>query len=180
MSAAPDSTAWMTIASAASVVISFIATWAALRSASTARDAVAQAAQNQRSNALREASRLLSRVTEGVQRIHELSDQLALALTSQLASAGRNVTAAKPLLDRIEDKRSRATAMAEDATQLGDPAMSAWTEEKLAEVLRRLDGYVTSIESMRESLFADLGSVQAELRMRRQTPLSKALSAPPD
>ncbi len=180
MSAEPDFDAWMTIASAASVVISVIATWAALRSASAARDAVAQAAQNQRSNALREASRLLSRVKEGVQRIHELADQLSLARTSQFALAGRNVTAAKPLLERIEDKRSRAATMAEDATKLSDADVHTWAEEKLAEVLRRLDGYVASIESMRESLSADLESVQAELRVRRQETLSKGLAVPPD
>jgi hypothetical protein len=180
MSAEPDFDAWMTIASATSVVISVIATWASLRSASAARDAVAQAAQNQRVNALREASRLISRVKEGAQRIHELADHLALARTTQFALAGRHVTAAKPLLDRIEDKRSRAATMAEDAPKLGDADMSAWAEEKLADVLRRLDANVTSIESMRESLSADLESVQAELRVRRQATLSKGLAVPPD
>ena len=96
MSAEPDFDAWMTIASATSVAISVMATWVALRSAGAARDAVAQAAQDQRANALREASRLISRAKNGAQRIHELSDHLALVRTTKFAIADQTNSWQKP------------------------------------------------------------------------------------
>lgn len=147
---------------------STVATYAALKSAGAAKDAIAQVAQQRRDDALRDTSRLVANVQARAQRISELSDRLSLELTSQFSLAGRNVGAAKPLLERIQEKRGDAAKLQREAQKLAEGGLEGFSDGRLAAILHSVEGHLSRIQIMEESLSADLKSVEANVLVQRQ------------
>lgn len=115
----------------ASAIASIVSARAANRSAKSSEASVRQAAIQQRTSIERDANRNVHQIFAGTSRVVELSGQLQRSYTTLFALNGRNVDAAKPLVEQVVTKRAEAEAMQESASDFNEQNLKSLTDTQL-------------------------------------------------
>lgn len=154
-----------------SAIVAVVSAWASVTSAAAARKsaenseaALRQAAEQQRTALERETSRSIDQVFASASRVIELANQLDRSYQSQFRLNGRNVDAAKPLVDRVEVKRAQAQVAIECAQECNKEQLGEASDSELEERYRSVQLHLAHLAKLEEGLAFDLGRSEDQIR----------------
>lgn len=154
-----------------SAVVAVVSAWASITSAAAAKKsaensetALRQATAQQRIALERETSRSIDLVFAGASRVIELANQLERSYQSQFRLNGRNVDAAKPLVDRVEVKRAQAQVAIECARECNKEQLAEAPDSELEDRYRSVQGHLAHLAKLEEGLALDLGRSEEQIR----------------
>lgn len=167
ISALLTSSTLTTVVSVITALAAIIAATASSRSARTAAAVAARASREARAALLRDLNQGVTAVMARGERVRELVRRLKLARETQFALAGRNVTAAEPLIRADEEKRANADLMIEAAQVHQMGSFVKRTDEELHAFARHMASCAISLQITETDLASQLDRVEAENRDQR-------------
>jgi hypothetical protein len=157
-----------TVVSVITAVAAVAAAVASVWSAKAASAAAARTSREARAALLRDLSQSVTAVISRGERVGDLVRRLKVARETQFALAGRNVTAAGPLIRADEEKRARADLMVEAArAHEMRSSFEKCTDEELHAFARNMASYAISLEITEADLAGQLERVEAGNRDQR-------------
>lgn len=151
-------------------VVAIFAAVSAARSATAAKDAIAQAARAERQRHERELARIANQVVALTMSVDTLGDDLRLSWQTEAAFANRNPNPFAAHEADLANHRAASHTMQTAARELLD-RRAQWgghTDDELTALLITMEGHVVQLERLRGKLVRDLESSETDNRISRQ------------
>ena len=163
----------------ASAIASIVSARAARQSAKNSEASVAQTARQQRVALERDANRSIHQVFATATRVIELADRLERSYKTEFALHGRNVGAAKPLVDQVAVKRAEAEVARESAHECDWEHLQDLKDSEIEGYLRASENHLAHLKKLEDSLVFDITLCEEENRRARDNMARKNLAPPP-
>lgn len=160
------------------LIAAIVAMFASFRSAKAAEQSASLAARTLDRLALREIVRASGDAVIEARRIDDLADELRREyrqlFTYNSSSGGSRE---KLFADEIEKKVSRKKALAEEAERIASDSssLSAASERDMTLMISRLDGALSQLRPLRESMERELSSIQKDNQIFREKLVGRAV-----
>ncbi len=150
--------------------VAILSACAAMISALLAFQSNRRAGRRERDSRVRDLCLIANKVVAATIRIDDLANQLKTAYQTLFTLTGQGAGSSRLKLatDGIEKKQRALRPMQSSAHETLKKGVATLSDDKVNERLLEFDGYLASLDRVREKFHVDLASVESQIQLYRQ------------